>query len=72
MRRVYVVIHATNQTPQRGKWDGRKIKVREPRDEPTATHWVDWMNGSMSYNPDAAGELDVYDQAMAYPVKRLQ
>lgn len=65
MRRVYLVLDGHGKS-----W--RKIKVREPKDYPTATHWAEWMQGSMCVDDEAVGEVTVWDQAILWPVKRLQ
>jgi hypothetical protein len=49
---------------------GRLLSVRQSDEDPDYTHWVDWGDGHFVVDSETAGQIDIWDQAIAYPLER--
>lgn len=52
--------------------EGQRVACFEQVAEHDWTHWIDWNDGYWVYEPDQSGEFFLVDQAIAYPVEKVE
>jgi hypothetical protein len=50
--------------------EGQLLSVHQEDEAEDFTHWIDWAEGHFVVWPECRGQIEIADQAIAYPLER--